>query len=276
MKAMHTIPAEYSQEHYLSLLQQSAVANPSTRLMIGVPMTGLIRAEWAIARWGQIIPCNWSLSEYVQLVNQVTPLGYGVADARNIMVHHAVQGDFEWYFSLDHDVILPPDAFVQLNTYMREAKVPVVSGLYFAKCHPPEPLIYRGRGNSYFAKWALGEKVWVDGIPMGCCLIHGSLLKAMYVEAPEYVVPAALGQMVIRRVFDTPAFRLIDPETGTMRGFSGTEDLAWCDRVIHGEFLKKAGWKAIARRRWPFLIDTSILCQHIDPSGQKFPLELRW
>ena len=265
-------PQEYGAQPYMSLLLKSADKS-TNRIMIGVPTTGSVRIEWALARWGQVIPCNWSASDYMQALSQNSPLGYSVADARNIIVHQAVTHEFQWLFFLDSDVILPNNAFVKLNTYMREAKIPVVNGLYFAKCHPPEPLIYRGRGNSYFHKFTIGDKVWVDGISMGCTLIHVSLLKAMWDEAPEYV---AGGNQAVRRVFDTPSFQLMDPETAMIRGFSGTEDLSWCDRVMYGEFLKKAGWPKIAKKTYPFLADTSIFCRHITPAGQQFPLELAY
>src|SRR3990172_6137537 len=119
-------------------------------VLIGIPMTGLLRAEWALARWGQIIPCNWSESFIIHWLHQATPLGYGVAEARNIIVDAFIKGGHEWLFFIDHDVILPPDCFVKMNDYMRKKEVPVVAGLYFAKAHPPEPLVYRGRGNSFY------------------------------------------------------------------------------------------------------------------------------
>ena len=31
----------------------------ANRIVIGIPMTGTIRSEWALARYGQVIPCNW-------------------------------------------------------------------------------------------------------------------------------------------------------------------------------------------------------------------------
>ena len=264
-------PPEY-QHGYMSLLLEAS-AHERRRILIGVPMTGLIRAEWALARYGQVLPTNWSASEHIQWMNQLTPLNYSVADARNVIVHNAVTAGFEWLFFIDSDVILPPDCFIKLNAYMRTGDIPVINGLYFAKAHPPEPLIYRGRGNSYYPDFELGDKVWVDGISMGCTLIHVSLLKAMWDEAPEYT---AGGNQSVRRVFDTPQITWTDPEMAGMRTFQGTEDLAWCDRVMQGNFLKKAGWDAIAEQEYPFLSDTGIFCHHITPDGRRFPLEFKW
>lgn len=254
----------------MNLLLNAKTKNKN-RLCIGIPMTGLIRTEWAMARFGQVIPCNWSYGDCIILLNQITPLGYAVAEARNIIVNSAVTGDFEWLFFVDSDVILPPDCFIKINKYMREEKYPVVAGLYYAKCHPPEPLIYRGRGNSFYHKWKQGDKVWVDGIPMGCTLIHVSVLREMWKDAPQYM---AGGNVKVKQVFDTPFGQHTDPETNENRTFSGTEDLAWCNRVINGDYLKKAGWKDIAKKKYPFLMDTSIFCKHIDMSGTMYPLKV--
>jgi len=243
------------------------------RVLVGVPTLGLVRMEWALARWSQFVPTNWSSSDCVQFLPQCSPLNYTVADARNLIVATALQHDFEWVLFNDSDTILPPHAFVLFNDYMRKAKLPVVAGLYFTKSVPAEPLVYRGRGNSYFAKWKLGDKVWVDGVPMGCTLIHTSLLRVMADEAPEYL---AQGRHRIRQVFDTPKIHWTDPELGAIRSFQGTEDLSWCDRVIRGEFLKKAGWTTVAKKRYPFLIDTNIACLHIREDGVKFPLKWEW
>jgi hypothetical protein len=256
-----------SDEYYSLLFKAKDLAYH--RLLISVPMTGLVRAEWCIARWGQVIPCNWSHSDHVSWMNQYTPLGYAVAEARNLAVDKAVQRDFEWLLFIDHDVILPPDCFVKLNQYLLSGDYPVVSGLYYAKAHPPEPLIYRGRGNGYFKNWKMGDKVMVDGIPMGCTLINVKLLKAMWEDAPEYTVS---GNQKIRKVFDTPYGCYQDPEKKTWDSFSGTEDLAWCNRVISGKYLAKAGWPKLAKEKYPFLMDTSIFCRHITNDGQIYPI----
>ena len=120
-----------------------------------------------MARYGQVIPCNWGMVMMTQFINSYFPLRYQVADAQNLIAKELVEKSYEWLFLLEHDVILPADAFVRLNDYMREAKVPIVSGLYYTRSRPSEPVIYRGRGKGYFADWKMGERVWVDGVPTG-------------------------------------------------------------------------------------------------------------
>lgn len=238
------------------------------RVLVAIPMTGVIRAEFALARWSQVIPTNWSAKDLIQWVDTFSPLGFMVADARNVCVQEAVTQDFEWLLFIDHDVVLPSDAFIRINDYMRERKWPVVSGLYFTKSNPAEPLIYRGRGNSYFADWEIGDKVPVDGVPMGITLIHVPLLKAMYEESEEYLV----GSTIVRRVFETPAKVLQNPETMSTHMLVGTEDLAWCTRVMTENFLEKSGWKKHQKMEFPFLMDTNIFCRHVDMNGVQYPL----
>lgn len=266
-------PPEYLDNPYMGLLIKNEGASERRRVCIGIPMTGQVRGEWAMARWGQIIPTNWTASDIVQWMNQVTPLGYNVMDARNLIVNVALQNGFEWLLFNDSDTILPPHAFSTMNEYMLKGDVPVVCGLYFTKSDPPEPLVYRGRGNSYYRHFKIGDKFWIDGVPMGCTLIHLKLLRAMAEDAPEYM---AYGSYKIKKVFDTPQVRWTDPETGATKGLTGTEDLAWSKRVIEGKYLEKAGWPKIQQRKWPFLCDSSIFCWHIREDGVKFPLRFAW
>lgn len=238
------------------------------RILIGTPATGMVRMEWVLARFGQVIPTNWSATDCIQWMSTFAPMKYLVADAQNLIVKEAVERDFEWLLLLEQDNMPPPDAFLRVNEYMRDAKVPVMSGLYFTKSSPPEPLLYRGRGNSYFKDWKMGDRVWVDGIPTGFTLIHVSLLKAMWKESAEYVIN---GQ-VTRRVFENPEKVWFDPETRASHQIVGTSDLAWCERVIKDDIFTKAGWPEYAKMKYPFLVDTQIFLKHIDNDGRQFPL----
>jgi hypothetical protein len=257
-------------EHqYRTTVQDSGDPGYVNRLLIATPTTGNIRIEWHAARSGQVIPTNWSTVQMLQFMNGYYPLRYQVADAQNLIAKEVVEKEFEWVFLHEHDVILPPECFICLNDYMREKRVPVVSGLYYTRSRPSEPVLYRGRGTSYHADWTPGDKVWVDGVPTGCLLIHGSILRAMWAESEEYV----LNNIKVRRVFDTPRASWTDPETGAHNTTAGTSDLDWCTRVMSGNFFAKAGWPEYQNMRWPFLVDTgkNMFCKHINPNGEQFP-----
>lgn len=238
----------------------------SGRLAIGTPTLGSVRMEWHQARIGQVIPVNWSMVTIMETMGGYVPLGFLVADAQNLIVKHVVTGNFEWLLLYEDDVLPPLDAFVRLNHYMLDAEAPVVSGLYYTKSRPPEPLVFKGRGNG-FVKFKKGAKVWCDGVPTGFLLIHVSILKAMWPDCEEYTVKGH----TVRRMFRFPRDIWVDPETGHNRSVMGTSDLDWCTRLIEGNYLKEAGWPKLARRKYPLLVDTDIFCHHISPNGEIFP-----
>lgn len=236
-----------------------------TRIYIATPTLGVLRAEWAQARWGAVTPCNWCNAGSFYGFMQSFPMGYLTADAQNVAVSDALNNNAEWLLFIEDDNIVPTDIFLRLNEYMRKADIPVVSGLYNVKGTFPEPMVYRGRGNSFYDDWKIGDKVWVDGVPTGCLLIHMSIIRLMWDESEEYMA----FDRKVRRVFETPAKSWIDPETGRSEMASGTSDLYWCDRVMKEKVLERSGWKKIAKKEFPFLIDTNIKCGHIDLTSGK-------
>ncbi len=256
-----------------TIIKDSGDPGYVNRLMVGTAVTGLVRVEWMQSRYGQTIPCNWSWVQMLQYLSSYMPLRWQVADAQNLIVKVALEGDFEWLLLWEHDTFpLNTDALIRLNQYMHAGDTPVVSGLYYSRSIPTEPLVYRGRGNGYYGDWALGDKVWCDGVPTGFLLIHTALLRAMWAESEEYVV----GDTVTRRVFDTPRRAWLDPETGQYNTTAGTSDLDWCTRILREGFFRKSGWTAYEGRQYPFLVDTAIACSHINPDGTQFPGAAFW
>lgn len=244
------------------------------RIMIGVPTEGLIRIEWAAHRYGQIMPINWSLGDFTvsyspEQFPTMTAVGFSIDDAYNVIIKHAITQDVEWLLCIEDDVLIPHDLFLKIAQYIDDCKYPIVSGLYYSKGQPSEPLIFRGRGNGCFRDWKQDDKVWCDGIPFGCMLVHMSILKYMWDNSPEYT--AANGEKV-NKVIETPRKKYIDPETHAYMTQVGTQDLYWCDRIIKEDILNKTGWDLIANQKYPFLCDTSIFCKHIDRhTGKQYP-----
>ena len=243
----------------------------SKRLLIGTPTRGEVRMEWVRGRYGQTIPCNFSLVDSHQFLNSYAPLGFQITDAENLTAKIMVEGNYEWFLSWEDDNVPQADALIKLNEYMIRGDIPIISGLYFTKSIPPEPIMYRGNGRGYYADWKLGEKVWVDGIPFGFTLIHGSIIKALWDESPEYIVN---GQ-VTRRVFSIPNESYIDPVTGGLINSTGTSDLAWCKRMKDAKIFEKAGWPEFQKKEFPMLVDTNIFVHHVDRTdGTMFPRAL--
>src|SRR3990172_6136700 len=73
------------------------------KILIGTRMRGVIRAEWALARFGQIIPCNWSQVDQLQWIDSFAPIEHEIANAQNIIVKGFIEGNYEWLFLLEDD-----------------------------------------------------------------------------------------------------------------------------------------------------------------------------
>jgi len=245
------------------------------KLLVTTPTLGIVRYEWAHARYNTIMPVNWEATGFDIKYDSghgffgYAPIGFSVADAYNQIVKKALEIGVEWVLTIEDDVIVPSDIFLKIAPYMDEGKIPIMSGLYYLKAEPTIPLVFRGRGNGAYKDFKIGDKVWCDGLPMGCLLIHTSILKWFWENSPTYKLPN--GEET-RAVFETPRKVFYDPQLGGQYIQAGTQDLYFFDKVMEEKVLQKTGWKNIARRKHPFLCDTSIFCRHIDRNtGRQFP-----
>lgn len=134
---------------------------------IGIPHTGLVTMEWAIAFRNLILPC---------------PTMYGVERgrpidvSRNEIVANALKSPVTHIFFLDSDVIPPPNALVRLLSH----DLPIVSGLYWSKYG--FPFVMREGKDGLFEpmkRVEFGKLIEVDAIPMGCALIKREVFERM-------------------------------------------------------------------------------------------------
>lgn len=261
---------------YRQIVDDSGNPGYMNRVMIGTATTGLVRIEWVGARYNVTVPVNWSQVEMTHQIPTYMPLRYQVAEAQNMIVREALfprghEGSFEWLLLIEHDVVIQPNTFLLFNEYLQKKTAPIVSGLYYTRGNPSVPLVFRGRGNGTYEDWELGDVVYCDGIPTGLLLIHTSILKLLWDDSPEY---AAFGS-ITRRVFDTPRNQWTDPQTGMLGMRSGTSDLEFCNRIMEGDYIRKAGWEKywdeLEDQRYPFICDTRIFARHINNNGEQFP-----
>jgi len=243
--------------------------NPRNKLLIVTPTLGIVRIEWAMARYGMAMPCNFSHAGASLGIGYSVPKNYLVADAQNLGAEDTIKKGFEWMLLLEDDVCPPVDAMLILNKYIVSEEVPVVSGLYFLKGNYSEPLLYRNMGDGPYTDFKIGDKVWVEGVPTGFLLIHSKILKLMSDESPFY---ETIGKRKVKKIFETPCKIREDPEIHGRTIETGTSDLNWCKRVIDEKVITRAGWPKIGKKKYPFLCDTRIFCKHIDlGSGRQYP-----
>lgn len=258
MLAKTHVNALSRQDRHINVLSKTFVNTkpPQHRLLIGTPTLGTIRIEWHNAMAGLVVPCNWSMAS-------TTPIGYLVADGQNLIAHEALNKGFEWVLFIEDDTVPPIDLLLRLQEHIEKRTVPIVSGLYHVK-GGQEPMVYRGRGTGAFKDWKPGEQVWADGVPTGCLLVHCSILAELSKDAPIYPLSSGGQQFQIKRIFESPRRAFTDPATGGYMKLLGTSDLYFCDQVMQKDILKRAGWPKVAKRPYPFLVDTRIRCGHID------------
>jgi hypothetical protein len=242
-------------------LIQNVMSN-NHRVLIGVPTLGIIRMEWAIHRHSQTIPINFQVGTIT--VNTAPPsvvaMGYSTPDAQNVIVSQCVKDGYSYCILWEDDTMPPFDALIRLSAHMERGEAPIVSGLYFTKGNPSWPLVFRGRGNSCYRNWKMGDLVWCDGFPTGFIMFHGSILNHLWENSPTYKLPDGTET---REVFKFPRDSWFDPEQDRYFAQMGTSDLHVANRIIQEEVLQKTGWDKVAKRKYPFLVDTNIFCHHI-------------
>jgi len=91
----------------------------------------------------------------------------GYANARRKVVEHARAHNAEFLFFIDTDVFPPLDTLAKLFA----ANKPIVTGIYYMKTFPPQPVIYKKMGSGPYYDFPVEELVEIEGAGLGCCLI---------------------------------------------------------------------------------------------------------
>jgi glycosyltransferase involved in cell wall biosynthesis len=198
--------------------------NITAGLVVAIPAVGRpVSVEWAISLAAQNYPLNLSKAFYV-IGGENTDI------ARNKAVEYALEKKANYLWFLDDDVQVPFFTARQLIYTLEQSDAMIVGGIYCSKHLPPEPLVYRGKGQGAFWKWKLEEIFEVDGIGGGCMMINMEVFKHL----------------------EKPYFKTVDKviTEGTEVGNSATEDLYFCNKV------RDAGFKILA--------DAHVMCRHWD------------
>ena len=105
--------------------------------------------------------------------------GYQIDQIRNLIAHWAY--NFDYLFSVDSDIVLPPDSLVKLLSH----NVDIVSGVYIQRKQGVEvPEIYRknvhgGTSNVSMHDIAPAGLHEIDGCGFGCVLINSTVIRKM-------------------------------------------------------------------------------------------------
>lgn len=125
----------------------------------------------------------------IQWAGDVSTIRVGWVDARNGAVDAAIEAGADGIFWMDDDILLPPQAIVQLVSYEKD----FTSGVYYQKFFPHWPLcaMFNGKKFAWFRDLPEDNKIFeVDGIGFGCAFTSMKLLKAL---KEKYEKPFAWG-----------------------------------------------------------------------------------
>mgnify|MGYP000728169277 CR=1 FL=1 len=156
-------------------------------LALLIPHQSIVSMEWAFAFR------NLRLPPHIYFFNRGMPIDV----AREQMTRDALKHDIEYLFFLDSDVILEPDAVMQLIQLSKQFNLPILSALYWARKHdalgtPACWKIIERKGNDIkLAPVAVEEYIRnnqiieVDAIGMGAALIRRDVFDKLNEKNPD-------------------------------------------------------------------------------------------
>src|ERR1051326_4571713 len=134
---------------------------PSSRgplVLFGIPSYGTVSAQWVMARQALSTPLGAGTSDQWLLGNELS-----IAEKRNAIARAAVAQNAKYVFFIGDDTIPPPHAFIQMwNKMLFNPGVKIVTGVYFSRSIPPQPMIWRGYMEGSYYSWHVGEFFPVD------------------------------------------------------------------------------------------------------------------
>ena len=118
-----------------------------------------------------------------------------IYDARNALARKAVEEGFDRVLWLDSDMVFEPDLMQRLSARLDEG-YDMVTGLYFKRRQPVEPVIYKSCGSSekdgILIPFAEAYNDYPDGLfPVAACGFGGVMMKTELIRevAEKYGLP---------------------------------------------------------------------------------------
>ena len=184
----------------------------------------------------------------------VEPARVRIMESRNLLRKMFLEGDYDYFFSLEQDVVPPKDVLKRLISQNKE----VISGVYYNIFTNPQtgqqqmrPLVWVSPSEEELEEIKLGKKgpVPQQKLLSGEWKREDMTAQLSVEEVRESKLIEArmtgIGCMLIKRnVLEKIQFR---------HGEGGFDDVYFCDDIISN------GWKV--------MVDTSVKCEHLVQPG---------
>jgi hypothetical protein len=145
-------------------------------LTFAIPTTGKVDPKFMINMLIVIDQLPTGTSWRVRITDQDPATGkvMDVATARERLVEEILKEDNSKYIMfVDSDVFLPPHGFA----YLLQSKKDMVTGIYWTKVEPPEPVIYKELHMGPYLDFPKNAIFELDAAGMGCCLINTEVFR---------------------------------------------------------------------------------------------------
>jgi len=240
------------------------------RVSLGIPCYGAQEAKW----WAHMMKNIVEITKHVELVDILVSDSMTTDHNRNLIADEFLKSDVEWLFWIDADTIVPIGGLERL---LRTEKK-MVSGLYYGKHFPHNPIAYEKYNNAYRTinsdnkKWEVGEIIEVDSVGFGSMLTHRSIfedIKKKYVPKMETgggitlihkddIIAGKDAEITDKLIGNVLHKKLTDPTIDIKFPFfmiehNRTEDIGFTERA------KRCGYKVY--------VDTSVESGHLYPKA---------
>lgn len=245
------------------------------KVSIGIPCYGAQEAKW----WSQLVNNIAQLSKTINLGEILVSDSMATDHNRNLIVENFLKTDSDWLFWIDADTVIPTGALERLLS----TKKKFISGLYYAKHQPHNPIAYFSNGCSYKSinqegAWERGEILEVDSVGFGCMLTHRSIFDDI---RKNYVVKQIVGSGItlIHKDDISEELQNSDISEALPQIKQGLYDNLLVQKVIEPEFEPRFPYFALEFGRtediwftekakrvgYKVYVDTSIECGHLYP-----------
>lgn len=159
------------------------------RILFGIPTTSNARSSrnWWQSKHGIQWPLGSSMAEYWV---EDKP----IADARNELCEVAIQGGYDYLFTISDDVLVPPDTVLRLLDKIGRffpdergnlVRASMITGVYWTKTNPSEAYIYRDITKGWYKDWKEGDFFPIDFAGCDCLMVEVAMLKELRAKEPD-------------------------------------------------------------------------------------------
>lgn len=157
------------------------------KLLVGLPNTGYYHFSTVSSLMGLQISKDIQMSS--SFISNCL-----IYDARESLVKHAIENNYDYILMVDSDMVLPPNTLIELLNTL-DAGFDLATGLIFKRSYPFQPCFYSKARISEkdgkfipqlegIIKWNVGEIYPIEACGMACCLIKVECLKEL--ETPLF------------------------------------------------------------------------------------------